>query len=1162
MSAARLPDADARRCIREALGATLFVEAAAGTGKTTELVARLVALLRSGLATLDRVVAMTFTEKAAGEMKLRVRAEIERARVDAATPAVERARFEYALRQLELARIGTIHGFCSDLLHERPVEAGVDPLFEVADEEAQAALLGRVFDAWFERTLEAPPEGVRRLLRRRGRQRGANGPRDELRNAVKSLLDHRDFTCRWRRDAFDRDAAIDGVVAQLAAVGALAARAANPSDWLPRNLAEIERFVAELRHREQVRGRDYDGLEAELRALAKSRNVHWKWKGSARRPFARDLPTADVIAQRDAAKQALGALVERADADLAPLLQAELAPVVEAYQAAKQRAGMLDFLDLLVRVRDLLRSDVAVRADLQARFTHFFVDEFQDTDPLQAEILLLLAADDSAQDDWRRVVPRPGKLFLVGDPKQSIYRFRRADVAIYEQVKRQLAASGAQVVQLNASFRSVPQIQAAVNAAFAPRMPGAADGSQAAYVPLEAVRADVTDQPSVVALPVPRPYGNYGKIFQNAIEQSLPDAVGAFVEWLVHESGWTVSERERPDERVAIAPRHICLLFRRFKRYRDDVTRPYVRGLEVRRIPHVLVGGRSFHEREEVLAIRNALCAIEWPDDELRVFATLRGPLFALADDALLAFRQRAGRFHPLRRIDVAALGAVERDVADALAVLAELHARRNQRPFAETLAQLLAAVRAHAGIAIWPTGEQALANCLRCVDLARRFERHGAASFRAFVESLEAQAESGEAAEAPAVEEGTEGVRIMNVHRAKGLEFPVVILCDPTCRATREPPTRHIDPVRVLWAEAIAGCAPRELIEAHALEARRDREEAVRLTYVAATRARDLLVVPVIGDPRDETAEEGWLDVLMPALHPEWDARRNPDLAPGCPAFGDDSVVARPEAARVAAAASVAPGLHRPAYGSHRVVWWDPQLLAQDREPTAGLRQQKILDADVEGVVAAEGVRAWQAWRSAHELAIARGTEESLRARTVTAIAADSAPSPAEASSRDVVVHEVDVARRDRPGGRRFGALVHAILAVVDLEAAEPAALRALARQQGRIVGATDEEIIASNDAVAAALAHPLLRRAAAAAAHGDLRRETPVWLRLGDGSLAEGVVDLAFREDGAWAVVDFKTDREWETSRGVHEEQVLLYARAVAAATGEPAFAVLLRI
>ncbi|MCX5739209.1 MAG: PD-(D/E)XK nuclease family protein, partial [Proteobacteria bacterium] len=342
----------------------------------------------------------------------------------------------------------------------------------------------------------------------------------------------------------------------------------------------------------------------------------------------------------------------------------------------------------------------------------------------------------------------------------------------------------------------------------------------------------------------------------------------------------------------------------------------------------------------------------------------------------------------------------------------------------------------------------------------------------------------------------------------------------------------------------------------------RRDREEAVRLTYVAATRARDLLVVPVIGDPRDDDAGEGWLDVLRPALHPEWDARRKSDVAPGCPAFGTDSVVDRPEAARVGAAASVSTGLHRPAVGAHRVAWWDPQLLAQDREPTVGLRQQKILEADVEGVVAAEGVREWKTWSAAHDAAIARGTQESLRTRTVTALAAEDAM-PTEAEPGAVIeIHEVGGARGMRPSGQRFGALVHALLAVVDLDAKSDATLRKLAQQQGRIVGASDAEVAAAGDAVFAALAHPLLRRAAAASARGEARRETPVWLRLADGRLAEGVVDLAFRENGEWTVVDFKTDRDLEAHRASYQVQVRLYAAAVAAATGEAARGVLLAL
>ena len=238
--------------------------------------------------------------------------------------------------------------------------------------------------------------------------------------------------------------------------------------------------------------------------------------------------------------------------------------------------------------------------------------------------------------------------------------------------------------------------------------------------------------------------------------------------------------------------------------------------MEARRIPHMLVGGRSLHDREEIIAMRNVLTAIEWPDDELKVFATLRGPLFALSDHALLAFRQYIGpdgelrirRLHPMYPIDRSELAPVAHEVADALELIAQMHRGRNYRPIAQTITTLLDAVRAHAGIALWPTGEQALANCLRLVELARRFEHH-ASSFRAFVESMNEDADRGEVDEAPIVEEGTEGVRVMTVHRAKGLEFPVVILADPTCPATHDKASRHVDPARQLWLEPLCGCAP-----------------------------------------------------------------------------------------------------------------------------------------------------------------------------------------------------------------------------------------------------------------------------------------------------------------------------------------------------------------
>ena len=207
-----LPDAEARHRILTDFGTTLVVEAAAGTGKTTALVGRIVALIREGLGALDRIVAVTFTEKAAGEMKLRLRTKIERSRQDCAPE--QQALLEQALRELELAKINTIHSFCGDLLRERPVEAGVDPLFEIVAEDEARDIADRAFESWFQAALADPPEGVRRILRRRSKDQR---PREMLRSALDNLILCRDFPTPWRRDAFDRDGLIDALLAQLKA---------------------------------------------------------------------------------------------------------------------------------------------------------------------------------------------------------------------------------------------------------------------------------------------------------------------------------------------------------------------------------------------------------------------------------------------------------------------------------------------------------------------------------------------------------------------------------------------------------------------------------------------------------------------------------------------------------------------------------------------------------------------------------------------------------------------------------------------------------------------------------------------------------------------------------------------------------------------------------
>ncbi len=332
-----LPDAESRHRIAEELESTLFVEAAAGTGKTTALVSRITALVRTGRAPLDRIVAVTFTEKAAGEMKLRLRGDIEHARASGKLDREEQARFETALSHLELARIGTIHSFCADLLRERPVEARIDPLFEVAAEGEADGLLGWAFDSWFERTLRNPPEGVRRVLRRRKRRRDDPSPKELLREAAASLVSHRDFDAPWRRDVFDRERGVDHVVERLREAAAIAPEALNPGTYLAKSFFEIAKFLEELDLLENLRGRDYDGLEDELRRLGRERL--WTWKGVPGKRFSRKLTTDAARELRDGIKRALDDVLIACDADLSPKLREELRPVISAYEEAKVARG-------------------------------------------------------------------------------------------------------------------------------------------------------------------------------------------------------------------------------------------------------------------------------------------------------------------------------------------------------------------------------------------------------------------------------------------------------------------------------------------------------------------------------------------------------------------------------------------------------------------------------------------------------------------------------------------------------------------------------------------------------------------------------------------------------------------------------------------------------
>ena len=405
-------------------------------------------VLATGRAEMGDLVAVTFTEKAAGELKLRLRQALEEGR--GTTPRCRTASataLEDALGSLEEAHIGTIHGFCADLLRERPVEAGVDPLFAVLTEDQARRLFDEAFAAWFQAHARGDARGRAALAAalepaRRGGDADADGPVDRLRAAGWELAEWRDFEASWARPDFDRggrDRSPDAhACARLRPSRAKPPACATRCIWTPRRRGAPSDELPMLIDADDPTApkRCWSTCAATATSGARGRATARTSQGSDPR---RDVHEAyqDLVRQLDIFRR-------DADADLAALLRDELRGCLALYDELKTRRGRARLpRSAAPGARPGARARGRPRGRLQARFARIFVDEFQDTDPLQAELLLLLAADDPRERDWKAVRPVPGKLFIVGDPKQSIYRFRRADVQVYHDVCRQLLGHGA-----------------------------------------------------------------------------------------------------------------------------------------------------------------------------------------------------------------------------------------------------------------------------------------------------------------------------------------------------------------------------------------------------------------------------------------------------------------------------------------------------------------------------------------------------------------------------------------------------------------------------------------------------------------------------------------------------------------------------------------------
>ena len=620
-----LPDAAARQEITGRLDRTLFVEAGAGSGKTQSLVDRVVATVlgTAQAVPLRHVAAVTFTEKAGAELRDRLRVAIE-SELEAAQPGSERAaRAAEALADLDAAAIGTLHSFAERILGEHPIQAGLPPLIEVRDEVASGVAFD---DRWIVlRTalLDDPGLAPALLLAM------AAGMRlEDLRSMARAFTDNWDLLEPRVLATPAPDLPAVEVADLITKARRLAGRRDYCTDDDDKFLAKLDalaRWVARLETAvdDPVR----IGFLAEAAALKWGNGQQAKW---VRYGLGRLKGECAEVAAEAAALRA-GVV----DAALRRLADRIATATLEA--ARERRAeGQLEFHDLLVLARDLLSSPVhgtAVRTSLQQRYRRLLLDEFQDTDPIQVELAVRIAAGpDGGAPGWADVHVPEGSLFLVGDPKQSIYRFRRADIATYLKAQQRF---GDQLV-LQANFRTTKPVLAWINHVFG-QLIIAEPCSQPAYHPLQAVRSAA---PGLHAVTLLGACPHADKPSADELRAREAADVAAAVRTALSER-WQVAEDHRPPDGrrwrdVQLGDIAVLLPARTSLPHLEDA-------LDAAGIPYRAEASSLVYRTREVRDLLTAARAADDPSDPLALVAALRSPLFGCGDDDLWTWQQAKG---------------------------------------------------------------------------------------------------------------------------------------------------------------------------------------------------------------------------------------------------------------------------------------------------------------------------------------------------------------------------------------------------------------------------------------------------------------------------------------------------------------------------------------
>jgi ATP-dependent helicase/nuclease subunit A len=851
----------------------ISVTAGPGSGKTTVLVERYLHILRQHKLNIDQIVAITFTNRAANEMRERLREQLNLI-LQKASPD-ERRHWLNFKRTLDGAVITTIHGFCARLLREFPVEARIDPQFLLLDEHRAAMLLESVVEEALTEFISAGHVEISRLTLGVGRGKLAAALAQLYRDVRGQGLSLTDLALKTAASHATEDDHAGAVVElsrtlnEFLAVRrtTLAARANHAdvsANWsilrpLISTVPEVEALADYCRAVEsfrKVRPRAQGELKEQVQALDA---LIWEKDLLGRVPQV----SLDLFARQYALEMAL--LLRRID---------------DRLHEEKQKMSALDFDDLELRALELLeRPEVLTRS--AERYKFFLVDEFQDTNGLQRELLERLALQKARRES--------ANLFIVGDRKQSIYGFRGADVAVFSEMTDTLLAAGGESKPLLLNFRSQPPLINFFNylfrRLFEPKDEVAhREREELGYVdhePSEA-RRELCDAGPLVELMITTEASDNEddpKAEQTSRELDAEQLARRIVSLVEPDAG---GHRAKYSD--------IALLFRAMTHVQT-----YESVFRRANIPYQTVLGRGFYEREEITDLIQLLRFLDNKTDELALAAMLRSPLCGISDNALLALRcapwldelnidtadplrhftqTRKLYLAVLRHREIAYISDDEHVLLDRAAdMIKGLIARQHHYALSHLLRFAVSKSECETVVAATFDGAQRLANVQRLFTLAERFEGSGAHLIRDFVRYVEEFEAIGSRESEGQIDEATNAVRLMTIHQAKGLEFPVVII--PDLQRSAKPPDNWVllDRQRGLTLKVpdgrgklVAGLTYNSFERRHAL---REQFESMRLLYVAATRAQDRLILSGTTKDLDKLGlkSDTWLNWIWQSL-------------------------------------------------------------------------------------------------------------------------------------------------------------------------------------------------------------------------------------------------------------------------------------------------------